>query len=213
MAKSNKPVPPAVPESKAPLKQSAAGNEMQIADSLGLEARLRSHGVFEGEDALLSFADVLDRSKEEKDAVEKKDKQMQLVTFILDDEEFGIPIQQVREIVRVTDITRVPQSPEHVRGVTNLRGKIIPVVDLKTRIGLTVAEVSDDSRILIVESFKRAIGFLVDQVSQVTRVSASNMDVAPEEVQNVKADYIRGVAKMENRLIILLDVERLTVLH
>jgi purine-binding chemotaxis protein CheW len=183
----------------------------KTAEPQSLEERLKGQGPFEGSSALLDFADALGEEGEER-AEKERDTLIQLVTFNLDREEFGIAIRQVREIVRVTEITRVPQSPEHVRGVTNLRGKIVPVVDLKSRIGLAEGKISKESRILVVEGRKRAIGLLVDSVSQVTRIAMSTIEATPQEVRTVKTDYIQGVAKLEERLVILLDVEKILVL-
>ena len=108
--------------------------------------------------------------------------ELHLVTFALDREEFGIPVTQVREVIRVSDITRVPQAPPHVRGVANLRGRILAVVELRSWLGLPPAELTSRSRVVVVEVRERVLGLLVDAVSQVTKVPEASVAPAPEEV-------------------------------
>lgn len=131
-----------------------------------------------------------------------------LVTFTLGKEEFGVAIGSVQEIIRATDITAVPGAPGHVRGVINLRGKIIPVVDLRKRFTLPAAEAGDAQRIVVVELGEKRIGMLVDGVSQVIKVPAGVVEALPEEATTVNENYISGVGKLENRLIIMLDLNR-----
>ena len=135
--------------------------------------------------------------------------QLQLVTFEVGKEQFAIDILSVQEINRMMQITRVPQSPDCLEGVINLRGRIIPVVDLRKRFGLTKSECNEDSRIVVVEVVGRVLGFIVDRVNEVLRVDSSIVDAAPAMTASVERDYIRGVAKLENRLVILLDLARL----
>ncbi len=131
-----------------------------------------------------------------------------LVTFNLLREEFGIEIGSVQEIIRATDITPVPGAPSHVRGVINLRGKIIPVVDLRKRLALPVADASDAQRIIVVELGAKRIGMLVDSVSQVIKVPAGVVEEIPEEATGIDENYIKGVGKLDNHLIIILDLNR-----
>jgi purine-binding chemotaxis protein CheW len=135
--------------------------------------------------------------------------QLQLVTFELGEEEFAIDILAVREINRMLQITRVPQSGVEVEGVINLRGHIIPVVDLRTRFGMVKLDSSSESRIIVVDVNDRTIGFVVDKVHEVLRIDSSIVDDAPTMSSNVDHDYIRGVGKLEDRLLILIDLERL----
>ncbi len=135
--------------------------------------------------------------------------QLQLVTFGLGDEEFAVDILKVQEINRMMALTRVPSSPPEVEGVINLRGKIIPVVDLRRRFGLPPAERSAQSRIVVVEVHGRVIGFVVDRVSEVLRISRGIVEPAPSMVCSVDSDFIEGVGKLEDRLLILLDLARL----
>ncbi len=133
----------------------------------------------------------------------------QLVVFRLGDEEFGVDILQVREIERVEHgVTRVPKSPAFVEGVINLRGDIIPIVDLRKRFGLVVRSIGHESRVIIVEVNGNMIGMMVDAVVEVLRVNASTVENAPSITKGVDAFFLSGVAKIGERLIILLDLER-----
>lgn len=162
-------------------------------------------------DGLLRFADSVDQAPT--DGVKAPGPELHLVTFALDREEFGIRVNQVREVIRVGEITRVPQAPPHVRGVTNLRGRILPVMELRTRMGLTPAVVSPRSRIVVVEVHDRVVGLLVDAVLQVAKVPAETVAPAPDEVLSPQSDYIRGVARWNSRLIILLELEQALLLE
>jgi purine-binding chemotaxis protein CheW len=156
---------------------------------------------------LLRFTEALER-RAEPASQPAPAAELHLVTFALDREEYGIPVSQVREVIRVAEITRVPQAPEHVRGVTNLRGRILPVVELRTRLGLTAAVTTPRSRIVVVELRDRVLGLLVDAVLQVAKVPAETVTAAPEEVRSAETDYLGGVARWDGRLIILLELEQ-----
>ena len=162
-------------------------------------------------DGLLHFADELQRRSSVTEAP-GPGPELHLVTFALDREEFGIPIAQVREVIRVAEITRVPQARPHVRGVTNLRGRVLAVVEIRTRMGLTPAEITPKSRVVVVGVHDRTLGILVDEVSQVVKGPAATVAPAPEEVLSPGADYISGVARWNSRLIILLDLEKVLLL-
>jgi purine-binding chemotaxis protein CheW len=137
------------------------------------------------------------------------EQQLQLVTFGLGGEEFAVDILAVQEINRMMNLTRVPQSPPEVEGVINLRGKIIPVIDLRKRFGLATAEHSEQSRIIVVEVHGRVLGFIVDRVSEVLRISSRIVEPAPKMVCSVDSDFIAGVGKLQDRLLILLDLGKL----
>lgn len=131
-----------------------------------------------------------------------------LVTFNLG-EEYGVPIEQVREVVRIYGITSVPNSPSYMEGVINLRGRVLPVLNLRNRLKLPARNVSKASRIIVTETGDKVIGLLVDSVSHVIKVPSEFVEAAPEEVLEVDTDYITGVGKLKDRLIILLDLEKL----
>lgn len=135
--------------------------------------------------------------------------QLQLVTFEVASEEFAIDILRVHEINRMMGLTRVPQSPPEVEGVINLRGKIVPVVDLRRRFGFEPAERSEQSRIIVVEVKDRVIGFMVDRVHEVLRIDPGIVDPLPSMISTIDSGFIKGVCKLEDRLIILLEIERL----
>ncbi|HEY7634076.1 MAG TPA: chemotaxis protein CheW [Gemmatimonadales bacterium] len=164
-------------------------------------------------DELLRFADSVAKDAAPTSGVVVPGPELHLVTFALDREEFGIPVDQVREIIRVGEITRVPQAPAHVRGVANLRGRILAVVEIRRRLGLTDAVLTPRSRIIVVEIRGRVLGILVDAVRQVAKVPLETVTAAPDEVLSPQTDYITGVARWNSRLIILLDVEKVLVLN
>jgi purine-binding chemotaxis protein CheW len=135
--------------------------------------------------------------------------QLQLVTFEVANEEFAVDILAVQEINRMMELTRVPQSPPEVEGVINLRGKIIPVIDLRRKFGMAMSEKSEASRIIVVEVHKRVIGFIVDRVHEVLRINSDIVEPAPAMVCSIDSEFIAGVGKLEDRLIILLDIVKL----
>jgi purine-binding chemotaxis protein CheW len=134
--------------------------------------------------------------------------ELQLVTFTIG-EQYGVPISQVQEIIRVGKITRVPNSLPYMEGVINLRGRVLPVLNLRKRLKLPEKDISQESRIVVVEASTKVIGLLVDSVSHVIKVSPEVVERAPEEVLEVDSDYITGVCKLQNGLVILIDLERL----
>lgn len=132
----------------------------------------------------------------------------QLVSFVVEKEEFGVDILKVQEIIRTVEITRVPKSPEFVEGVINLRGKIVPVIDLRRRFGIEKKVHDNETRIIVVELPDKVVGFLVDKVKEVIRVEKSVIEPPPELTTNINANYITGVAKLQDRLLILLDLDK-----
>ena len=132
----------------------------------------------------------------------------QLVVFELASERYGVQIDQVQEIIRLPAITRLPKAPEFVDGVINLRGRVIPVVDLRTRFGLGRGERTKESRIVVVDVGGQTIGMVVDGVSEVLRIPGDAVEPPSPVATTVESAYIRGVAKLEGGLIILLDLSR-----
>lgn len=161
---------------------------------------------------IVEFATLLEDFSQQAEREARREEEVQLVAFYLDREEYALPIQHVREIVRVGTFTRVPEAPEHVRGVMNLRGKILPVVELRTRLGMGPLSVSRDSRIVVVEAYGKTIGLLVDRVTQIVKVFASALAPPPEEILPPVSDYLTAVVKMEDRLVLLLDAEKVLIL-
>ncbi|WP_028575893.1 chemotaxis protein CheW [Desulfonatronovibrio hydrogenovorans] len=134
---------------------------------------------------------------------------LQLVTFKVGEEEFGIEIFSVKEIIRMLDITKVPRAPDFVEGVVNLRGRVIPIIDLRRRFGLEPAERDKNTRIVVIEMEGMSVGFVVDAVSEVLRIPADTVEPPPPVVAGIDAEYISGVGKLESRLLIMLDLDKL----
>ncbi len=142
-------------------------------------------------------------------AESKQDEILQLVSFKIGDEEFGVDILKVQEINRIMQITQVPNSPEFVDGVVNLRGKIIPVINLRKRLKMPVLKHNSKTRIIVVELADSTVGFVVDEVNEVLRIPKSITEPAPSMVTGINTDYITAVGKLEDRLLILLDLEKI----
>jgi len=144
------------------------------------------------------------------EAQKKQDAElMQLVTFSIGEEEFGVDILKVQEIIRMMEITKVPRAPEFVEGVINLRGKVIPIIDLRRRFGLSARGHDKHTRIIVIEINNMIVGFVVDSVSEVLRIPSSTVEPPPPVVSGLESEYISGVGKLEDRLLILLDLDML----
>ena len=134
---------------------------------------------------------------------------LQLVTFCIGEEEFGVDILIVSEIIRLVQITPVPHAPHFIKGVINLRGRVLPVVGLRMRFGMTDIEMTEKTRIIVMMWEHQLVGFLVDSVSEVLRIPSSTVEPAPPVVAGIGAEYIEGVGKMGERLLILLNMQSL----
>ena len=134
---------------------------------------------------------------------------LQLVGFRLGNEEYGIDILKVQEINRIADITRIPQSPDFVEGVINLRGNVIPIIDLRKRFNMPEREHDRQTRIVVGEIDGRTVGLVVDAVSEVIRLPANTIEPAPKIVSKDQADYITGIGKLDDRLLMLLDIDKI----
>lgn len=136
------------------------------------------------------------------------------LTFNLNQEEYGIDILQIREIIGLMPVTSVPHAPAYLRGVINLRGKVIPVLDLRRRFGLGEIEATERTCIIVVElgtigGGKRVMGLVVDSVSEVLQIKGDDIEPAPSFGARVETGFIRGMAKMAGRVKILLDIDRI----
>jgi purine-binding chemotaxis protein CheW len=136
------------------------------------------------------------------------DELLQLVSFRIGGEEFGVDILKVQEINRMMEVTRVPNAPEYVDGVINLRGKVIPIIDLRRRFGMERKEHDKNTRIVVVELTGKVVGFVVDGVEEVLRIPRSVTEPPPSIVGGVRDEYITAVGKLEDRLLILLDLDK-----
>ncbi|WP_186843808.1 chemotaxis protein CheW [Acetobacterium tundrae] len=139
----------------------------------------------------------------------------QLVTFRLGEDEFGTDIMDVKEIIRVPVITKVPNAPDYVEGACNLRGDILPIIDGRTKFNLERKEKDENSRVLVIDVEGKATGIIVDKVSEVMRVSTADIEEAPQIVKNVDSDFLDGVVKLDNgqRLVMLLDVVKALIVN
>jgi len=146
------------------------------------------------------------RSAETREDQESLGAIVQLVSFMLDDVEYGIDILAVHEILRMPDITRLPNTPVYVRGVINLRGNVIPVVDVRERFGLSKAKITDLTRIIVVEIGEKLVGLLVDNVYQVVRMPEKNIDPPSDLIEGVSEEFIKGIGRLQDRLIVILNL-------
>ncbi len=133
--------------------------------------------------------------------------EMQLVVFELADESYGVDISRVQDINRMQEITEIPHAPESVVGVINLRGHVIPVIDLRKRFGLPPAEHTKDTRIVVVHMENNLIGMIVDAVSKVLRIPADIVEPPSPVLASIDSSYLRGIAKLEDKLVVLLDLD------
>lgn len=143
------------------------------------------------------------------DTNNKYDELIQLVSFSLDDEEFGIEILKVQEINRMAKLTKVPLAPHYVEGIINLRGKVIPVIDLRRKFGMDSKEWDKNTRIVVCDVDGRVTGMIVDAVEEVRRIPKSLMEPPPNIVTSASVDYISGVVKLDDRLLIFLDISKI----
>jgi purine-binding chemotaxis protein CheW len=132
----------------------------------------------------------------------------QVVAFRLGDETYAIDISYIHEIIRMREITFVPRAPHYMRGVINLRGRIVPVMDLSSRLGLPSHEETPLSRIIVVEVNGESIGMIVDAVSEVLRLPEDQIEPPTQMAGSESADYISGLGKVNDRLVLLLDVQK-----
>ncbi len=130
------------------------------------------------------------------------------VAFKINEEYYGIDIFNVKAIERVLAFTRIPNSPEYVKGVINLRGEVVPVIDLRKRFGIDSKEIDSNSRIIIVSSNETLIGLLVDSSSEVIQLNSDCVDNPPEIKDNISEDFVKGIGKKDSKLIILIDIEK-----
>jgi purine-binding chemotaxis protein CheW len=148
-------------------------------------------------------------------AAEEKDRALagKYLTFVLGREEHGVPVLRVREIIKMMDITPVPQVPAHMKGVINLRGKVIPVVDLRLKFGFGMQDYTERTCIVVVEVAQPEgtimMGVIVDAVSEVLNISAEEIEETPDFGERVETSYMRGIAKVRGTVKILLDLDKI----
>lgn len=133
----------------------------------------------------------------------------QLVIFQLGTEQFGIEIASVEGIVKMQEITKIPYAPSYMEGITNLRGAVLPVIDLKKRFGLPAEEITRESRIITISLDNIKMGMIVSAVTEVLTIDDSVIELPQGMITNINAEFIVGVAKIDSRLVILLDLSRI----
>jgi len=148
--------------------------------------------------------------KQPQDAKAKSGDELQLVVFTIGTEEFGVEIMNVQEIIRMTNITKIPQASGYVKGIINLRGRIIVVINLDVIMGMQSKEHDENTRIIVADIGETVMGFVVDSVSEVIRLPESSVEPAPAIIANkIDTEYVQGVGKINDRLLILLDLNRI----
>ncbi|MGP4844911.1 chemotaxis protein CheW [Marinobacter sp. 1Y8] len=143
----------------------------------------------------------------------QEDKVLQYVTFRLDDETYGIDVMQIQEVLRYTEIAPVPGAPDYVLGIINLRGNVVTVIDTRRRFGLMDAEVTDATRIVVMESSQQVMGILVDSVAEVVYLKSSEIETAPNVGNEESAKFIQGVCNKNGELIILVEFDKMLAGH
>jgi purine-binding chemotaxis protein CheW len=134
---------------------------------------------------------------------------VQIVSFLLDDVEYGINILQVHEIIRMPEITRLPNTPDYIKGVINLRGSVIPVVDVRIRFGLPQGIITDLTRVIVVETGEKLVGLLVDNVYQVIRMPGRNIDPPSDLIEGISDEFIIGIGRVSGRLVVILNLDNI----
>ncbi len=137
------------------------------------------------------------------------DTMLQWVTFRLENETYGINVMQVQEVLRYTEIAPVPGAPSYVLGIINLRGNVVTVIDTRQRFGLMPTEVTDNTRIVIIEADKQVVGILVDSVAEVVYLRQSEIETAPNVGNEESAKFIQGVCNKNNELLILVELDKM----
>ncbi|MEC7643640.1 MULTISPECIES: chemotaxis protein CheW [unclassified Idiomarina] len=148
------------------------------------------------------------KTKQQAEA-DSNDEVLQWVTFQLEEETYGINVMQVQEVLRYSEIAPVPGAPDYVLGIINLRGNVVTVIDTRLRFGLPENEITDNTRIVIIESDKQVIGILVDSVAEVVYLKKSEIDSAPNVGTEESARFIQGVSNREGELLILVDLDKM----
>lgn len=189
--------PEELPEEKKEEKDKPAEDENDMFD-----LELIEEGDLEIEAGLMEITEEPKEKKEKKETV-------QIIGFYLEDSLFGVDIAHVIEIIKLREITPLPESPHFVKGVLDLRGKVIPIFSLRAKTGFQEKEDLEKGRIIVIDNPRGNYGFIVDSVTEVLRVDNSSIDPKPELISGVSAEYISGLIKLDDELLIFLDVNRI----
>ena len=155
----------------------------------------------------------LEKNGSAEEEVYSDEELFQLVSFTIDDVEYGVDILTVHEILKIPEITRLPNTPEFIKGVINLRGNVIPVVDARNRFGFPEAGITDLTRIIVLQTEDKKIGLLVDNVYQVVRIPKVNVDTPSELIEGVSEEFISGIGRLRDRLIVILNIANIIFLE
>ena len=189
--------PEELPEEKKEEKDKPAEDENDIFDLELIE-----------EDDLEIESGPMEITEETKEKKKKKET-VQIIGFYLDDSLFGVDIAHVIEIIRFQKITPLPESPHYVEGILNLRGKVVPIFSLRAKTGFQEKEDMKKGRIIVVENPQGNYGFIVDSVTEVLRIDNSSIDPTPDLISGISAEYITGLIKLDDKLLIFLNVHRI----
>jgi len=153
---------------------------------------------------------IIDKQQQQQDEpdITNLDDVMQLVGFVVGDEEYTVPILTIQEIIKPIEFTRVPQTPDYVLGVFNLRGSVIPLIDLRMKFGLPAAKQTDEARYIVMKSGDEVAGFVIDRLTEAIRLKKSDIDPAPDTASGEKS-IIEGVGKQADRILTILKVDTL----
>ena len=157
----------------------------------------------------MAAIDALGRAAGGRDLGPRNPTNVQLVGFGLAGDEYAIPITRIQEIILMKPVTRIPQVPAFIEGLINLRGVVIPLVNLRVRFGMPAREVDDETRTIVLNLHDKTIGCIVDTVTKVMRLTADQIQPAPTIIDSIARNYISGLARLDERLLIVLDVDKL----
>lgn len=191
-----------MPKQKEEEKEEGKGEEKEEPEEKEAEAKE------EPEEEAKPPSDEEEKKEETGTSTRKPGEPIQLIGFYLDESLFGINIAKIREIIKLREITPLPESPHYVKGVLNLRGKVIPVFSLRGKIGFQEKEDTTQGRIIIIDNPMGNYGVIVDSVTEVLRIEDDVIDSAPDLISGVSAEYISGVVRLEEKLLIFLDIDR-----
>jgi purine-binding chemotaxis protein CheW len=152
----------------------------------------------------------LDESRQDQQSEQELN---QLISFRVGDEEYGLDILRVKEVIRLRGITRLPRAPSFVKGIINLRGDVIPIIDLRDKFGLEHRDYTEMTRVIVVDLEGKLVGMVVDSASQVVRIPSDQIDPPPPIVGGLSAEFVKGVGKHGDRLVILLDIDRILTME
>ncbi len=200
----------------ADLSANKGSNKKKPQNNASMKAKKGSiNRLQEGEALPLSEAEheemqIADISEEKTTEAAVDEEKIELLAFKLSNEEYVLDINRIKEIIRPVEITKVPRVPSYIKGIISLRGVIVPVYNLKSRLGLSEADAPDDSqsRILIVNFDEEFVGITVDSVTGVLKINEDIIEPTPQIIKGADAEYLKGVARTNNRLLILLNLDK-----